>query len=1300
MSRLPGIPDTVDLLRRLRATLADFAQRERAVEEVRRTQDGRLRERERAAAGRRDESTAAAIRQAEVACEAARERAEQRHAARAERIARAHQSAQRLQLKQVEEEESRRKFEIQRDLLQTTRNRDGRLQAEEEAHRDHAARLADAEAGMSGVEARAADTLRGYPRLLRRLGGDGGGREVSLHPDPGQQLADCAALTDEAAAALRAVRRTFFPLLARVLPWWLLAGVVVLLLAGGVWLAPELGWPPLDRRTAGLAAGAAVLGFGLLHVLGGQLAAGRVALLAERLGRCRDLHAACAAVAQQRHEGEQQSIRAEHDHRTQALNLAWEQAVDHAAEAAEEWRRRLDDQRRRALASNDRQRREILARIERECCLRTEALRREAQDLGRQWSDTQQAEVDRMAAAHTAGWRALLEDHARLFPGWEQQIESARTAVRTRFPAWDSPEWARWQPATEPVEAVRVGEVRVDLAGFCDALPADPRLAFGGSSRIGIPLLLSFPRQGSLLLSTQGAGREQAIAALNATVLRLLAMTPPGRIDFTIIDPVELGQNFAGLMHLADYEERVIRSRIWTQPGQIEEQLTDLGGHVEKVTQMYLRNEYEDLAAYNAQAGRMAEKYRFLVVADFPEGFTDLAVRKLLSLAASGPRCGVFLLLHWDRRRPAPPDLVAEDLERACGGVICEDGHWRLGGLPAAGIELTLEPAPDAAFTTRFLRQVGQGSVDAGRVEVPFTEILPDERGTWSLETTAELRVPIGLTGATKRQHLAIGRGTRQHVLIAGKTGSGKSNLFHVIVTNLALWCRPDRVEFYLVDFKKGVEFKCYATHRLPHARVVAIESDREFGLSVLQRVDEEMRRRGELFRDLGIQDLPGYQRASGGATLPRTLLIIDEFQEFFVEDDRVSQAAAMLLDRIVRQGRAFGIHVLLGSQTLGGAYTLARTTLGQMVVRIALQCNEADAYLIMDEDNPAPRLLSRPGEAIYNDASGMIEGNNPFQVVWLDDTERDTVLRRVRRLADEAALSMPAPVVFEGNAPAQVRDNERLTRALAVRPVEPPAAGRVWLGAPNSIKGPTEAVFHRQGGHNLLIVGQRDEASVALLGVAMISLAAQYPTAGVRFVLLTRGPAEAAGARFFGTVLRGLPHPVDVPAPAEVPAVLRGLLEELDRRADPAAGGDAAPVFVLVHDLQKFKELRHEEDFGFSLETGSEEPGPGAQLNRLITEGPGHGLHVICTCDSANNLHRFLSRKAISEFELRVLFQMSANDSAALIDTPHANNLGLHRAIYHNGQEGITETFRPYALPDDAWLADVAARFQLPTTA
>ena len=87
-------------------------------------------------------------------------------------------------------------------------------------------------------------------------------------------------------------------------------------------------------------------------------------------------------------------------------------------------------------------------------------------------------------------------------------------------------------------------------------------------------------------------------------------------------------------------------------------------------------------------------------------------------------------------------------------------------------------------------------------------------------------------------------------------------------------------------------------------------------------------------------------------------MLLVDEFQEFFTFDDKVAEEAKLLLDRLVRQGRAFGIHVMLGSQTLAGTYTLARSTISQMAVRIALQCEEADSRIILSDDNPAGRLL------------------------------------------------------------------------------------------------------------------------------------------------------------------------------------------------------------------------------------------------------------------------------------------------------------------------------------------------------
>src|SRR5437764_1092873 len=152
--------------------------------------------------------------------------------------------------------------------------------------------------------------------------------------------------------------------------------------------------------------------------------------------------------------------------------------------------------------------------------------------------------------------------------------------------------------------------------------------------------------RGSILIETKNAGRDLAIGALNNLVLRLLSVAPPGRVLFTILDPQDLGQSFAGLMHLTDHEERLINRRIWTQPEHIEQRLGELNEHIEKVTQLYLRNEYATIAEYNEQAGRIAEPYHFLVVADFPVNFSDLAVRRLVSLIGSGPRSGVYPLIH------------------------------------------------------------------------------------------------------------------------------------------------------------------------------------------------------------------------------------------------------------------------------------------------------------------------------------------------------------------------------------------------------------------------------------------------------------------------------------------------------------------------------------------------------------------------------------------------------------------------------------------------------------------------------
>jgi energy-coupling factor transporter ATP-binding protein EcfA2 len=679
-------------------------------------------------------------------------------------------------------------------------------------------------------------------------------------------------------------------------------------------------------------------------------------------------------------------------------------------------------------------------------------------------------------------------------------------------------------------------------------------------------------------------------------------------------------------------------------------------------------------------------------------------VRRLGRILASGPRCGVHTLLIAEPSRPISKSVPGLQLEGQCNHLAWREGTFVWKSSPFEPFALRLSSPPETAGFIRILERVGQAARDAKRVEVPFDVVLPPRDQWWSRDSRDGIRVPLGRVGANRLQQLDLGRGTAQHVLIAGKTGSGKSTLLNVLITSLSFHYSPDQVELYLVDFKKGVEFKAYAAHDLPHARVIAVESDREFGLSVLERLDAEIQRRGEAFRKHRVQDLAAYREATGPGGLPRILLIVDEFQEFFVEDDRIAQDAALLLDRLVRQGRAFGIHVLLGSQTVSGAYSLARSTLSQMAVRIALECSETDAHLILNEDNTAAALLARPGEAIYNDAGGLVDGNSPFQTAWLSDAAREGYLTKLRELARQRNYLPPTPqVVFEGNVPADVTANRVLARLLG----EPNGSAastehRAWLGDAVAIKEPTSVVFRTQSGSNLLIVGQQAEGALSIMATTLISLAAgrgtlhpQNGAAAARFYLLDGSSADGPAHRFFKRLADVVPFPCVVVGARDLARVLGEVAADVEGRqqGDEVDGPD---VYVFLYDIGRFRDLRRSDDDLFSTSSDDEPAKPADLLAAIVRDGPPVGVHTLVWCDSMSNLNRTLDRAGLREFDSTVLFQMSADDSSSLIDSPSANKLGVGRALVYSEEQGTLEKFRPYALPTDDWLERVREQFRV----
>ncbi|MEO6435903.1 MAG: FtsK/SpoIIIE domain-containing protein, partial [Tepidisphaeraceae bacterium] len=879
------------------------------------------------------------------------------------------------------------------------------------------------------------------------------------------------------------------------------------------------------------------------------------------------------------------------------------------------------------------------------------------------------------------------------------QSNSPSKSSAPRLDRWDDPAWQSWTPPKTFTSRIRFGELRVDLKRITKNYPKTLQLP--GTFAVGATLTL--PQHASLMIHFDRTGRQQATATLQTVMVRLLTNLPAGRVRFTLIDPVGLGQNFAGFMHLADHDDALVGGRIWTEAEHIDQRLADLTEHMETVIQKYLRNEFQTIDDYNAQAGELAEPYRFLVVADLPTNFSSESIRRLASIASTGARCGVYTLITRDLRQTISDRAQIDEIESHSINLVQQgEGAFVWNDDVFKQFPLVLDAPPAEEFLTRIMALVGRGAKENKRVEVPFASIAPPPEKYWTGSTSSELTVPVGRAGATRLQSFKLGRGVAQHALIAGKTGSGKSTLLHALVTNTAMWYSPDEVEFYLVDFKKGVEFKTYATNALPHARAIAVESDREFGLSVLQRIDAELAHRGELFRKAGVQDLASF-RQSSGEKMPRTLLIIDEFQEFFSEDDKLAQEAALLLDRLVRQGRAFGIHVLLGSQTIGGTSGLSRSTIGQMAVRVALQTSEADSQLILGDSNSAARLLTRPGEAIYNDAGGLVENNSPFQVAWLPDEQRDAFLKTVREkaktngaLVDGISKREPA-IVFEGNAPADITKNRKLLAALsgvatsvAMSSTSSPSSHppKAWLGDPVAIKDATAVTFRRQAGANVLVIGQQEELAMALMASSITSLAAQSP--GAKFYVLDGAPSDSPLAKVLPRVRGALPNEIKLIEFRATEEAIAELHADLTARQS-GGGANPPPAYLFIYGLQRYRSLRKQED-SFSFGSGDEEkkPQPDKQFTEILRDGPPVGIHTIAWCDTAAALERTLDRAAMREFDNRVLFQMSAADSSNLIDSPTGNKLGQHRALLYSEEQGVTEKFRPYALPGERWLAYV----------
>ncbi|MEY4386553.1 MAG: hypothetical protein RLY20_1836, partial [Verrucomicrobiota bacterium] len=463
-------------------------------------------------------------------------------------LARSLGNARQRKMGEIDAEESRHTFAIQRDLLEADRVRETDTANNKATREAFVTRLASELANLEHLETEARSTVSAYGSWAKLVGNtpaaafDTSAHENDLVEKLHGKLADVS-------RELGRIRAQVLPLVFKFLPIWLWVIVVV-----GLPFALEPALRKFDfanapmPKIAGIVVGGLVVAFGL-YLLGKKMAHPAAKLAAQALADARKLHEVCAQKAEASFANESQRIAAVHGETTKFQNGLWKQKQVEAKALKDDWSQRLESRARTLHSVTDGRRIHRLAQIDEAHAKQVEQLTAESAARKAQFEATYTDGLGKLTATRDAVWKTVeAEWQNTVLPAYNS-IHAAAEVANSVFPKWEPEAWRSFKMPEEFAQAARFADMSVDLEALCGVRLDNERLMLSGPRRFTLPLLLAVPDCAALLFETKHSG-EQVVGALNNLILRLLTSAPPGRLEFTIFDPVGLGQNFAGLMHL------------------------------------------------------------------------------------------------------------------------------------------------------------------------------------------------------------------------------------------------------------------------------------------------------------------------------------------------------------------------------------------------------------------------------------------------------------------------------------------------------------------------------------------------------------------------------------------------------------------------------------------------------------------------------------------------------------------------------------------------------------------------------
>ena len=771
----------------------------------------------------------------------------------------------------------------------------------------------------------------------------------------------------------------------------------------------------------------------------------------------------------------------------------------------------------------------------------------------------------------------------------------------------------------------------------------------------------------NLIIRHNNNTKQKAHQVVNSLVGRLMASSSPGKLNVAMIDAEEMD----GTCDVFKFLNRNI-FQILARPEDIRKYLDEKERHIGNIIQNLLLGSVKSLYDYN-QAKENKEPYHVIVIEDFPIGFNSESISLLQKILKNGVRAGVnvIMLVNEDKidasedTRKAYNSSNMGQLERICSVYDLTKNN---------------ELIDFDSFTEEHLRKIVQyvnSGVEIRKEEaILFADYMTNQSEWWQRRSAKYIEIPFGMSEDRQIQKLKITQESGQNsAVVIGIPGSGKSVFLHALICNAAINYSPDELNMYLIDFS-GVEFNSYALHNLPHARVIAPEAEREFGLSILNELVEEGARRMELCRNNDVSNIVDLKAKNPSLHIPRLLVIIDEFQKIFeIENDLISREANAKIHTIIQEFRKFGINLVLATQKLPSSSILPKDLIAN---RVVFKSSPADfsSLISLPINGKVPQLHT--GECIYNSESGSPYDNHKVQGFLVTKHDIDKLLNQISEFSDNLHYQRKHDmVVFRGNDLPEFR-NRRVARCHQTPSNIPESIG-IYLGESISIhETDVCAILRKESANNILILGGEPHVAQRIAYYATISASTAHTDQSATFVTLNFMRREDTLNEELQSVFESLPFSSQIVSKtAEIVESLTAIKDEIDeRRKDEERPQDHIYLSIYAFQLARM--------FDKGGRRGDDVSESGMLLDYILKNGPAVGVFTIMQCDNWDNLSRI--GNPLSSFTYRVALQMTENDSNKIAGSSIASKLfvfnrpsSVFRAYFRDNNRNINIKFKPY---------------------